>query len=69
MRRLRLGDDRADARQRHPRHQHVEQDEGQRQPKELRREMLRLERRKGAVSAFGRSGMGGRLGHDGASGA
>jgi len=62
-----LGEDRADARQRHPRHQHVEQDEGQRQPKELRREMLRLERRKGAVSAFGRSAMGGRLGHDGAS--
>jgi len=49
---------------RHLGHQHVEQHEAHRQPGQLRRKVLGLERRKRGVPG-GRLAMGGRLGHDG----
>ncbi len=48
-----LGHDRADTRQRDLRHQHVKQHKADRQPDELRREILRLERRECTVSRRG----------------
>jgi hypothetical protein len=41
--------DRADARQRHPGHQQVKGNEGQREPEQLRSEGLRVERRERAT--------------------
>ena len=51
MRFCRLSMIAADARQRDLRHEHVEHDEGDRQPDQLRSKCLRLERRKSAVPA------------------
>src|SRR5581483_5111173 len=57
-------DDAADPGQRQLRHQHVEQDEGDHQPDELRGKGLRLERRKAAVVlALGDLDLGLVLGH------
>src|SRR5262249_19564853 len=55
--------DAADAWQRNARHQYVKKNEADRQPDELRRKMLRLERRELGMSR-GRFGMGGRFGHN-----
>jgi hypothetical protein len=58
-----IGKDASDARQRDPRHQRVEQHERHRQPDELRREILALERRKSALSPVS-FGAGSVCGHD-----